>query len=43
MPRRVRGLWQEGGHYVSPSYGGDEKKIRIDVHGGIGQINLVAD
>ena len=40
---KVRGLNQEEGHWVSPAYERAENKIRIDVHGGIGQINVIAD
>ena len=40
---KVRGLRQEDGHWVSPSYDGAGNKIRIDIQGGIGQINLIAD
>lgn len=40
---KVRGLNQEEGHWVSPTYDRAENKIRIAVHGGIGQINVIAD
>jgi len=40
---KVRGLQSESGHWVSPSYDTAANKIRIDVQGGIGQINLIAD
>jgi hypothetical protein len=40
---KVRGLQQEDGHWVSPSYESSGNKIRIDVQGGIGQINVIAD
>jgi len=39
----VRGLRHEGDHWVSDAYDQAENKIRIDVHGGIGAIKLVAD
>jgi hypothetical protein len=40
---KVRGLRNEDGHWVSPSYHGPGNKIRIEIQGGIGQINLIAD
>jgi hypothetical protein len=40
---KVRGLQQEDGHWVSPAYESSGNKIRIDVQGGIGQINVIAD
>ena len=40
---KVRGLRQEDGHWVSPSYGGAGNQIRIEVQGGIGQVNVIAD
>src|SRR5450759_3112302 len=40
---KVRGLRQEDGHWVSPSYDGAGNKIRIDIQGGIGQVNVIAD
>jgi predicted membrane protein len=40
---KVRGLQNEDGHWVSPSYDRAENKIRIEIQGGIGQINVVAD
>jgi hypothetical protein len=40
---KVRGLQQEDGHWVSPTYDRAENKIRIDIQGGIGQINVIAD
>ena len=40
---KVRGLQQEDGHWVSPSYDRAENKIRIEIQGGIGQINVIAD
>ena len=40
---KVRGLQHEDGHWVSPSYESSGNKIRIDVQGGIGQINVIAD
>jgi hypothetical protein len=40
---QVRGLRQEDGHYVSPSYDRAGNKIRLEIHGGIGQINVIAD
>ena len=40
---KVRGLQQEDGHWVSPTYDRAENKIRIEIQGGIGQINVIAD
>jgi N-terminal domain of toast_rack, DUF2154 len=40
---KVRGLQHEDGHWVSPTYDRAENKIRIEIHGGIGQINVIAD
>jgi N-terminal domain of toast_rack, DUF2154 len=40
---QVRGLQQEEGHWVSPSYDRAENKIRIQIQGGIGEIKVVAD
>jgi N-terminal domain of toast_rack, DUF2154 len=40
---KVRGLQQENGHWVSPTYDRAENKIRIEIQGGIGQINVIAD
>ena len=39
----VRGLQHEDGHWVSSSYDREGNKIRIDVQGGIGQVNIIAD
>jgi len=40
---KVRGLQQEEGHWLSQGYETAANKIRIDVQGGIGQINVIAD
>ena len=40
---QVRGLQQEDGHWVSPSFDRAENKIRIEINGGIGEIKVVAD
>lgn len=40
---KVRGLQEEDGHWVSPSYDRAGNKIRIAIQGGIGQINVIAD
>jgi hypothetical protein len=40
---KVRGLHQEDGHWVSESYDRAENKIRLEIQGGIGQINVIAD
>lgn len=40
----VRGnLRKEGSTYINPEYGKSKVNIRLDVRGGIGQINLIAD
>jgi hypothetical protein len=39
----VRGLQQENGHWVSPTYESAANKIHIEVQGGIGQVNVIAD
>jgi hypothetical protein len=40
---KVRGLRQEDGHWESPSYDRAANKIRFDIQGGIGQVNVIAD
>jgi hypothetical protein len=40
---KVRGLRQEGRHWVNDLYGNSKTQIRVDVHGGIGAINLLAE
>jgi N-terminal domain of toast_rack, DUF2154 len=40
---QVRGLRQEDRHWVSEWYDSDRPQIRVDVSGGIGQINLIAE
>ena len=39
----VRGLQQEEGHWVSPTYESAANKIHIEIQGGIGQVNVIAD
>ena len=39
----VRGLRKIGDHWESDSYTRSDKKIRIEAHGGIGEIKIVAD
>jgi len=39
----VRGLQQENGHWVSPTYESAANKIHIEIQGGIGQVNVIAD
>jgi hypothetical protein len=39
----VRGLRQENGHWVSPTYESAANKIHIEIQGGIGQVNVIAD
>jgi len=40
---KVRGLRQEGRHWVNELYGSAKTQIRVDVRGGIGEINLIAE
>jgi hypothetical protein len=40
---KVRGLRQEGRHWVNEQYGTARTQIRVDVRGGIGAINLIAE
>ena len=40
---KVRGLREEDGHWVSPSYDRAGNKIRLEIQGGIGQVNVIAD
>jgi N-terminal domain of toast_rack, DUF2154 len=40
---KVRGLRQEGRHWVNDLYGSAKTQVHIDVRGGIGAINLLAD
>jgi hypothetical protein len=40
---KVRGLRQEGRHWVNDLYGSAKTQIRVDVRGGIGAINLFAE
>lgn len=40
---KIRGLRQEDGHWISPSWDRAENKIRIGIQGGIGQVNVIAD
>ena len=40
---KVRGLSQRDGHWVSPSFDEAANKIRIDIQGGIGQVNVLVD
>jgi hypothetical protein len=39
----VSGLRREGDHWINDAYRDASIRIRVDVHGGIGQINLIAD
>ena len=39
----VRGLQQEEGHWVSPTYESAANKIHIEIQGGIGHVNVIAD
>lgn len=38
-----RGLKKDGSNYVNSLYGNSDVTVRIDIQGGIGQINLIAD
>jgi hypothetical protein len=40
---RTQGLRREGGHWVNDAYEEAKVRIRLDVHGGIGSIRLIAD
>jgi hypothetical protein len=40
---KVRGLQEENGHWVSPAYDKAQNKIHMEINGGIGQINVIAD
>jgi hypothetical protein len=40
---RVRGMKKEGDHWVNDAYGNANVKVRVDVKGGIGRIELVGD
>jgi N-terminal domain of toast_rack, DUF2154 len=40
---KVRGLRQEGRHWLNDVYGSAKTQIRVDVRGGIGEINLFAE
>jgi hypothetical protein len=40
---KVRGLRQEGRHWVNELYGNAKTQIRVDVRGGVGAINLFAE
>jgi len=39
----VRGLRKEAGHWVNGAYNEPGVKIRLDVHGGVGSIRLIAE
>jgi hypothetical protein len=39
----VRGLRERGGHWESDAWEKGPNKIRVEVHGGIGEIRLIAD
>ena len=40
---KVRGLRAEGDHWINDAYGSSKVQLRVDVQGGVGQINLIAD
>lgn len=39
----AEGLDKDGDHYTNSAWGKAERRIRVDVQGGIGQINLIAN
>jgi hypothetical protein len=39
----VRGLHRENGYWVNDAYRSTAPKIRVDIQGGVGQINILAD
>jgi hypothetical protein len=39
----TEGLRREGGHWVNDAYEDAKVRILLDVHGGIGEIRLIAD
>ena len=39
----VRGLRRNGDHWESESFPRSKVKIKVDVHGGIGAVHLIAD
>lgn len=39
----VRGLRRESGHWMNDRWDSDRPQVRVDVEGGIGQINLIAE
>jgi hypothetical protein len=39
----VRGLHDRGGYWASESWDRSQNRIRVEVHGGIGEIRLIAD
>ncbi len=40
---KVDGLRQDGDHWVSAAYGTTKVQIHLDITGGVGQINIIAD
>ena len=40
---KVRGLQEREGHYVNEAYGHAKASIRLDIRGGVGAINLIAN
>jgi hypothetical protein len=39
----VRGLQKHGDYWTSESWENSQNRIRVEVHGGIGEIRLIAD
>lgn len=40
---KVQGLRAEGGHWVNDAYGTSKVQLRLDIQGGVGAINLIAE
>jgi len=40
---KTQGLRREGGHWVNDGYEDSKVRIRVNIHGGIGSIRLIAD
>lgn len=40
---QVKGLRKDGDHWVNDAWGGAKPQVRVDVRGGVGQINIIAE
>ena len=40
---KVQGLRAEGEHWVNDAYGTSKVQLRLDIQGGVGAINLIAE